>query len=59
MAEKQELLSSGKLAQALGASPAAVKKLIGELKIEPTAVKGNCSYYDGAAMTKLKAALKK
>ncbi len=49
------LLTSGKIAQALGASPAAVKKAIAELKLKPTAVKGPCSYYDEAALKKIKA----
>ena len=53
------LLTSGKIAQAIGASPAAVKKAITELKLKPTAVKGPCSYYDGEALKKIKAKVSK
>ena len=48
------LLTSGKIAQEIGASPAAVKKAITDLKLKPTAVKGPCSYYDAAALKKIK-----
>ena len=55
---KEEMLSAGKVAQALDATPAQVKKAIAELKLEPSQVKGACSYYDAAAVKKIKAALK-
>ena len=38
------LLTAGKIAEAVKASPAAVKKAIQELKLKPAAVKGPCSY---------------
>ena len=53
------LLTAGKIAQAVGVSPAAVKKAIGELKLKPTQVKGPCSYYDEAALKKIKAKIGK
>jgi len=53
------LLTAGKIAEAVGASPAAVKKAIQELKLKPTAVKGPCSYYDLEALKKIKAKVAK
>jgi hypothetical protein len=52
---KDELLTAGKLAETLGISPAAVKKLLESLKIEPDSVKGPCKYYGAAALKKLQA----
>lgn len=52
------LMTSGKIAEATGKSPAAVKKAIAELGIEPTEKKGPCCYYDAAAVKKITAKLK-
>lgn len=57
-AEKEEMLSAGKVAAALGATAAQVKKAIADLKLEPSQVKGACSYYNEAAVKKIKAAIK-
>jgi len=54
----EELLTAGKIAQNLSASPAAVKKAITQLKIEPAAKKGACTYYAASVLPKIKAALK-
>jgi|GEM_PF-2447788 len=51
-------LTTGKIAEQLGVSPAKVKKAIAELQIVPTSMKGVCAYYDTAAVKKLAAALK-
>jgi len=53
-----ELLTTGKIAEATGASPAKIKKAIAELGIEPTAKKGICCLYDAAAVKKITAAVK-
>ncbi len=57
-AEKDTMLTAGKIAQSLGASPASVKQAIAKLKLKPSSVKGACSYYDAAAVKKIAAALK-
>jgi len=57
-AAKEEMLSAGKVAAALGATPAQVKKAITDLKLEPSQVKGGCSYYNEAAVKKIKGAIK-
>lgn len=53
-----ELLTTGKIAEATGASPAKVKKAIAELGIEPTAKRGVCGLYDAAAVKKISDKLK-
>jgi len=60
MAKETEapLLTSTKIAEAAGVSPAKVKKAIDGLGIPPTAKKGCCTYYDAAAVKKITAALK-
>ncbi len=55
MGKNEELLTAGKVAQALGRKPAEVKKAITELKIEPDVVKGGCSYYGPATVKKIRA----
>ena len=57
-APKDGLLTSAKIAEKLGASPAKVKKAISSLGIEPAARKGICGYYDAAAVKKIAAAVK-
>jgi len=41
----REGLSAGAIAKELEASPAAVKKVFVELKVEPDFVKAGCAYY--------------
>lgn len=53
-----ELLTTGKIAEATGASPAKIKKAIAELGLEPAAKKGICNYYDADAVKKITAKLK-
>ena len=53
------LLSTGALAEKLGMSAGALKKLIETAKIEPDSVKGACKYYGPASLKKLQAAAKK
>ena len=55
MGKNEELLTAGKIAQALGRKPAEVKKAITDLKLKPDAVKGKCSYYGPASVKKIKA----
>ena len=54
MAEKSELLTSGKIAAELGISPAKVKKIIQELSIEPDMKKGVCAYYGKKSINQIK-----
>ncbi len=58
MTEAANLKTAGNIAKELGISDAKVKKLIAELKIEPAAKKGNCSYYSEEDFQKIKAAVK-
>ena len=51
--EKKEMLSTGKVAEKLGASPAKIKKIIQELELEPDMKKGNCAYYGAEAQKKI------
>ncbi len=53
-----DLLTPGNIAKQLSVSEGKVKKAIAELKLEPAAKKGVCSYYDAAAIAKIQAALK-
>lgn len=58
MAEKKnELLTAGNIAKALGVPGAKVKQAITALGLEPDVKKGGCSYYGKAALTRIKAAL--
>ena len=54
MAEKNDLLTAGKIAKELGVSPAKLKKIILNLEIEPDLKKGNCSYYGRKTVEKIK-----
>ncbi len=56
--ESADLLSSGKLAEAAGLTPAKLKKVLADLGIAPTAKKGVCAYYDSSIVSKVKAAAK-
>lgn len=53
-----ELLTTGKIAEATGASPAKIKKAIADLGLVPVAKKGCCAYYDDTALAKISAKLK-
>ena len=55
----REGLSAGALAKELGASPAKVKKALGELGIEADFVKSGCSYYYAERAAQVKKALDK
>lgn len=52
-----ELLTAGKIAQELGASPGAVKKAIQAAKVKPATVKGGCTYYAKTDLPRIKKAL--
>lgn len=54
----EEGITAGNIAKELGASPAKVKKAIEELKLQPVAKKGACTYYGKDAVKKIKTALK-
>jgi hypothetical protein len=53
------LLTAGALAEKLGISPGAVKKLVEAQKIQPDEVKRGCKYYGPASLKKLQAAARK
>ncbi len=57
MAKNEDLLTAGKIAQALGRKPAEVKKAITELKLKADVVKGGCSYYAPASVKKIRTKL--
>jgi hypothetical protein len=52
-----DLLTAAKIAAELKVSPAQVKKAITTLKLKPAAKKGVCSYFDRAAVAKIKKAV--
>ena len=56
--KSEQLLTAGKLAEALGVSQGKVKKLIEQHDIQPDEVKRGCKYYGSATLGKLEAALK-
>lgn len=53
----EDMLSSGKIAEALKISPAKLKKYISELGIEPAMKKGVCSFYSKQDIDRIKAKL--
>ena len=53
----EELLSAGKVAKALEATPKQVKDAIEKAGVEPDVVKGGCKYYGQVTVKKIKAAL--
>jgi hypothetical protein len=55
----QEMYTAGALAEKLGISAGAVKKLLEAGNIQPDEVKRGCKYYGAAALKKLQAAAKK
>ncbi len=58
MPAEDKLMTAGKIAEALKAPPARVKKAIAALGLKPKAKKGACSYYGAETLPKIKAALK-
>jgi plasmid maintenance system antidote protein VapI len=54
-----EMLTAGKMAEALGVSQGKVKKLIEEFGIEPDEIKRGCKYYGSSTLKKLKAEVQK
>lgn len=52
-----ELLSAGKIAQALDVTPKKIKEAIEKAGVEPDSVKGSCKYYGPKTVEKIKAAL--
>ncbi len=55
---KTDMITAGKIAQALAVPGPQVKKAIQQLGIKPVAKKGACSYYSKDAIAKVKSALK-
>jgi predicted transcriptional regulator len=56
-ATEKEMLTSGKIAEKLGVSPAKIKKAITDLALEPDAKKGPCAYYGSEKAEQIKKAL--
>jgi len=54
----EKMLSTGKIAKELDASPKDVKRIIKEEELEPDLVKGGCSYYAEAKIEIIKQRLK-
>ncbi len=54
----QDLMTAGKIAEALAVPGAQVKKAIQSLGIKPAAKKGGCSYYRKDTVEKVKKAVK-
>ena len=54
----REGLSAGAIAKELGATPAAVKKALTELKIEADFVKAGCAYYYAERVASIRQAVK-
>ena len=57
-ASGREGYSAGAIAKELGATPAAVKKALAELKIEADFVKAGCAYYHLERVASIRRALK-
>jgi len=57
--EKQDLLSAGKLAKALGVSAKVVKQAIEKAGVEPDVIKGSCKYYGPETAEKIRTAIEK
>jgi len=57
--ETANLLTSSKIAEALGVSDPKVKKVIKELGIKPVTKKGVCNYYSKNELGKIEQVLKK
>lgn len=54
-----DMISTGKVAELIGVTPAKVKKAIEELQLEAAAVKCRCSYYTPDQVDKIKELIKK
>jgi hypothetical protein len=57
--KKDDVLSAGDIAKALGASDAKVKKAIKDLAIQPAAKRGVCNLYSRDAVAKIRTAVSK
>jgi hypothetical protein len=57
-ADVKSMLTAGRIAQELDVSAGIIKKAIKELKLEPDAVKGGCSYYAAETFEKIKKEVK-
>jgi Mn-dependent DtxR family transcriptional regulator len=57
-ASGREGLSAGAIAKELGVAPPAVKKALGELKIEADFVKAGCAYYYAERLAAIRQAIK-
>ena len=58
-AKAGQLLTAGKLAEALGVSQGKAKKLIEQYDIQPDEIQRGCKYYGSATLRKLEAEFKK
>lgn len=58
MPNASDVMTAGKIAEELAVPPAQVKKAITALGLKPAAKKGACSYYERAALPRIKKALK-
>jgi hypothetical protein len=52
------LLTAAKIAIETGVTPAKIKQVIAELKIEPDMIRCNCNYYTDKTILKIKKAIK-
>ena len=57
--KKDDVLTAGNIAKALGASDAKVKKAIKDLAIQPAAKRGACNLYSRDAVAKIRVAVSK
>ena len=53
----EELLTAGKIAIALEASPKKIKEAIEKVGLEADVIKAGCKYYNSESVEKIKAAL--
>ncbi len=58
MANKEEMLSAGKIAKIHEITPKSVNEAIKNLGVEPDLVKSGCSYYAPATVDKILKAVK-
>lgn len=55
--EKKEMLSTGKIAEQVGVSPAKVKKALEEMQRAPDQMKGKCAMFTPDTVEQVKAHL--
>lgn len=53
-----DLMTASKIAAELSVPGAKVKKAITQLRLQPSAKKGACAYYDRSAVAKIKKAVR-